>query len=112
MNLRWRLTAVIGGVVALMVAGASLLAYISAESELNRQVNEFLLLRSRETEAGLDALLVSPLRNSQEAEAIFRRGAQAGALTRADASIQLLYNDGNQALLLSGVALPVEDRMT
>ena len=101
MNLRWRLTAVIGGVVALMVAGASLLAYISAESELNRQVNEFLLLRSRETESGLESLLGSPLRNSQEA--FF----QAGALTRADASIQLLYGNGDQALLISGVALPV-----
>ena len=97
----------IGGVVALMVAGASLLAYVSAERELDRQVNEFLVLRSREVESGLDALLVSPLRNSREAEEIFRAGAQAGALTRADASIQLLYNGGNQALVISGTALPV-----
>jgi len=48
MSLRWRLTAVIGGVVALMLFTASFLAYVSAESELNRQVNDFLLTRSRE----------------------------------------------------------------
>ena len=50
MNLRWRLTAVIGGTVALMIAGASLLAYVSADRELNRQVDEFLLSRAREAE--------------------------------------------------------------
>lgn len=101
MSLRWRLTAVIGGIVALMIAAASLLAYISAESELNRGVNEFLLLRSRETEAGLVTLLNSPAANTDEA--FF----QAGALTRADASIQLLSNRGNRVILISGEALPV-----
>ncbi|MGI9607488.1 MAG: hypothetical protein ACR2P0_15260, partial [Acidimicrobiales bacterium] len=101
MSLRWRLTAMIGGVVALMVAGASLLAYVSAERELDRQVNEFLITRSRETEEGLATLLNSPRLTAENAA--FR----AGALTRADANIQLLYPDGERALLLSGSALPV-----
>jgi two-component system sensor histidine kinase MprB len=104
MSLRWRLTAVIGGVVALMLFGASFLAYVSAESELNRQVNEFLLTRSRETEQGLDAADSLPLVSAEA------RGFQAGtvtALTRADASIQLVLNEGDRALLISGSQLPI-----
>ena len=104
MSLRWRLTAVIGGVVALMLFGASFLAYISAESELNRQVNEFLLTRSRETEAGLDTADSLPIVGPEA------KGFQAGtleALTRADASIQLVFRNGSRALLISGAQLPV-----
>ena len=41
-----------------MLFGASFLAYISAERELNNQVNEFLLTRSRETEEGLSLSLI------------------------------------------------------
>ena len=44
MSLRWRLTAVIGGVVAMMLFGASFLAYVSAERELNSQVNDLSLI--------------------------------------------------------------------
>ena len=104
MSLRWRLTAVIGGVVALMLFGASFLAYISAESELNRQVNEFLLTRSRETESGLQQVSNLPVL-TPEAEG-FRAGT-LGALTRADASIQLLTPDGERAYVISGSAIPL-----
>jgi two-component system sensor histidine kinase MprB len=104
MSLRWRLTTVIGGVVALMLFGASFLAHVSAESELNRQVNEFLLTRSRETELGLDAAQNLPIVSAEAA------GFQAGtleALTRADASIQLIFKPSGRALLISGSRLPV-----
>lgn len=103
MSLRWRLTAVIGGVVALMLFGASFLAYVSAESELNHQVNDFLLTRSRETERGLDVLVNLPTAPGSE-------GFQAGtisALSRADASIQIVSPGGEQTLLVSGTQLPV-----
>ncbi len=103
MSLRWRLTAVIGGVVALMVAGASVLAYVSAERELDRQVNEFLLTRSRETEVELDRLAALPIRTREEAAGAL--GA-ISALGRADASIQLLRSD-DQLLAISGDPLPV-----
>jgi len=104
MSLRWRLTAVIGGVVALMLFGASFLAYVSAESELNRQVNEFLLTRSRETELGLEAATNLPIASAESL------GFQAGtltALTRADASIQIVSGEGRRTLLISGSRLPV-----
>ena len=96
MSLRWRLTAVIGGVVALMLFGASFLAYVSAERELNNQVDEFLLTRSRETEAGLEALLNLPLVSS-DARDVFQF-ATISALARADASIQLVLPNGERAL--------------
>jgi len=107
MSLRWRLTAVIGGVVALMLFTASFLAYISAEGELNQQVNEFLLTRSRETEAGLDTGLPSNIPAGLTEEALgFQRGT-LNALTRADSSIQLLLEDGMQAYVISEPSLPV-----
>ena len=104
MSLRWRLTVVIGGVVAVMLFGASLLAYISAESELNRQVNEFLLTRSRETESGLELASTLPLVNR---EAVAFQAGTIEALTRADASIQLVSPRGESAVLISGNRLPV-----
>ncbi len=104
MSLRWRLTAVIGGVVALMLFGASFLAYISAESELNRQVNEFLVTRSRETESGLDQVANLPILTPEAAG--FRAGT-IDALTRADASIQLLTPDGERAYVISGSPIPL-----
>lgn len=103
-SLRWRLTAVIGGVVALMLFGASFLAYVSAESELHRQVNDFLLTRSRETEQGLEAATSLPIASAESL------GFQAGtlqALTRADASIQLVSSQGRRTILISGTRLPV-----
>lgn len=106
MSLRWRLTAVIGSVVAVMLFGASFLAYVSAERELNSQVNEFLLTRSRETEQGLQTGLNIPLVSPQA------RGFQQGtfeALARADASIQLITPGGVDTVLISGNALPVTD---
>ncbi len=104
MSLRWRLTAVIGGVVALMLFGASFLAYISAESELNRQVNEFLVTRSRETESGLEQVANLPILTPEAAG--FRAGT-IDALTRADASIQLLTPDGERAYVISGSPIPL-----
>lgn len=104
MSLRWRLTAVIGGVVALMLFGASFLAYVSTGSELNRQVNEFLLTRSRETELGLDVVANLPVASPESA------GFQAGtvsALMRADASIQIVAPEGRRTSLISGTRLPV-----
>ncbi len=103
MSLRWRLTAVIGGVVALMLFGTSFLAYVSAGSELNRQVNEFLLTRSRETELGLEAATNLPIAPDSA-------GFQAGtisALQRADASIQIVAPEGRRTYWISGVRLPV-----
>jgi two-component system sensor histidine kinase MprB len=97
MSLRWRLTAVIGGVVAVMVAGASLLAYISADRELNRQVDEFLVSRSREAEAGLQETNLSRL-NVQQA-------FQLGALTRPDAGVMVLFPQG-QSLVISTPGMP------
>ena len=106
MSLRWRLTAVIGGVVALTLFGASFLAYVSAERELNSQVDEFLLTRSRETERGLSTARNLTL-NSDIAFG-FQLGS-VNALTRADASIQLLSPDESQAFLISGSRLPVDE---
>ncbi len=106
MSLRWRLTAVIGGVVALMLFTASFLAYVSAERELNDQVDEFLLTRSRETELGLDTAQALPIDLSARDARGFQRGT-IDALTRADASIQLLLDNGERALVISGFALPV-----
>lgn len=103
MSLRWRLTLVIGGVVALMVAGASVLAYVSADRELNRQVDEFLLSRSREAEQALDSLDFPRIGPSLDtADAI-----RVGALTRPDAGVQVLYRNGNQVLVLSEPNLPI-----
>lgn len=106
MSLRWRLTAVIGGVVAVMLFSASLLAYLSAESELNRQVNEFLLNRSRETEEGLVQATNLPDRSIQALG--FQQGT-FGAIERADANIQILLPDASTALLLSGSRLPITE---
>jgi len=106
MSLRWRLTLVIGGVVATMLFGASFLAYVSAERELNSQVDEFLLTRSRETEAGLTTARNLTL-NSDIAFG-FQLGT-TNALTRADASIQLLSPNESQAILISGSRLPVAE---
>ena len=109
MSLRWRLTWVIGGVVALMLFTASFLAYVSAEGELNQQVNEFLLTRSRETEVGLDTGLPSNLPLDLSEEAIgFQRGT-LNALTRADSSIQLLLENGQRAYVISEPSLPVTE---
>jgi len=94
MSLRWRLTAVIGGVVAVMVAGASLLAYISADRELNRQVDEFLVTRSREAESSLKEVNLSGLQPT--ARSVF----ELGALSRPDAGVGVLYPRG-QVLTLS-----------
>jgi len=105
MSLRWRLTAVIGGVVALMLFTASFLAYVSAERELNHQVDEFLLTRSRETEIGLSSAGNSPLDLSSLETARFF--GTLDALTRADASIQLLWDSGERALIISEPQLPV-----
>ena len=102
-SLRWRLTFVIGGVVAVMLFGASFLAYVSAERELNNQVNEFLLTRSRETEEGLTVANL-PV-NSDLAIGI--QFGTINALQRADASIQILAPDSNQAFLISGSVLPL-----
>lgn len=97
MSLRWRLTAVIGGVVALMISGASFLAYVSADRQLNRQVDAFLLARSVEIEGELSQIdftqLGSPNVSTDDA---FR----VGKLTRPDASAQIVFRSGN-ALLLS-----------
>lgn len=110
MSLRWRLTAVIGGVVALMLFTASFLAYISAERELNDQVNEFLITRSRETEQGLDTAAASPIDLSEEARGGFQLGTFE-ALTRADASIQLVLAGGERprAVVISEPQLNVTE---
>ncbi len=112
MSLRWRLTLVIGGVVAVMLFGASFLAYVSAESELNDQVDEFLLTRSRETELTLEIGFDT---SGSLTEALppgtalgFSRGTLA-SLTRADASIQLLNPNQSNLTLVSGNELPVTD---
>ena len=105
MSLRWRLTLVIGGVVAVMLFGASFLAYVSAERELNAQVNEFLLNRSRETEEGLT---VADLPVNSD----LTFGIQFGtinALQRADASIQILEPGATQVSRISGSILPLAD---
>ena len=99
MSLRWRLTAVIGSVVALMLFTASFLAYISADRELNRQANDFLLTRSRETEQGLDIALAFPFDLSDQALGV--QAGELGALIRADASIQVLFRDADRALVIS-----------
>lgn len=100
MNLRWRLTAVIGGTVALMVAGASLLAYVSADRELNRQVDEFLLSRAREAEQTFRTLdLGSPTIND---------AFQVGALTRPDASMQVVQRSGGSVVVVSGPPMAVQ----
>ena len=112
MSLRWRLTLVIGGVVAVMLFGASLLAYISAESELNNQVDEFLLTRSQETELTLQ---IGFDRSGEVGASLppgtalgFSRGTLA-SLTRADASIQFLSPNQSNLTLVSGTELPVTD---
>lgn len=109
MSLRWRLTAVIGSVVALMLFTASFLAYVSADRELNRQANDFLLNRSRETEQGLDFADALPIDLSEEALGV-QRGA-LGALTRADASIQILFREAERALVISepSITITAED---
>ena len=104
MSLRWRLTAVIGGVVAVMVAGASLLAFISADRELNRQVDEFLVDRSREAETSLKEVNLGGLQLTTRAA--FELGEEFGALRRPDAGVSLLY-PGGQVLALSEPQIPL-----
>lgn len=94
MSLRWRLTLVIGGVVAVMLFGASFLAYISAESELNNQVDEFLLTRSRETELTLEIGFDTSGEVVDSLPPGTAFGFQQGTLrtlTRADASLSLIH---------------------
>lgn len=87
----------------MMLFGASFLAYVSAGSELNRQVNEFLLTRSRETERGLEVATNLPIAPDSAA---FQAGT-ISALTRADADIQLVTSGGARTFLISGTRLPV-----
>ena len=94
MSLRWRLTAVIGGVVALMISGASFLAYVSADRQLNRQVDEFLVARSIEIEVEL-VLVDFSLQRSPSLEDAFR----VGKITRPDAAAQLVFANGTPLLL-------------
>ena len=94
MSLRWRLTAVIGGVVALMISGASFLAYVSADRQLNRQVDEFLVARSIEIEEELVLVDFSQQR-SPSLEDAFR----VGKITRPDAAAQLVFTNGTPLLL-------------
>ena len=112
MSLRWRLTLVIGGVVAVMLFGASFLAYISAESELNDQVDEFLRTRSQETETGLASIADPAAALNLDAittgTALGFRGGTFASLERADASIQLVLADGSVGRI-SPPALPVLD---
>ena len=112
MSLRWRLTIVIGGVVAVMLFGASFLAYISAQNELNDQVDQFLLTRTLETETGL-ASIADPAAalNEETIPSLTAFGFQQGSLAsleRADASIQLVQADG-RVLSISTPLLPVTD---
>ncbi len=112
MSLRWRLTIVIGGVVAAMLFGASFLAYISAQNELNDQVDQFLVTRSQETETGL-ASIADPAAalNEETIPSLTAFGFQQGSLAsleRADASIQLVQADG-RVLSISTPLLPVTD---
>ena len=112
MSLRWRLTLVIGGVVAMMLVGASFLAYLSAESELNSQVDQFLSTRSQETETGLasiaDPAAALNLDAITSGTALGFRGGTFASLERADASIQLVLADGRVGRI-SPPALPVTE---
>lgn len=92
--------------MALMLFGASFLAYVSTGSELNRQVNDFLLTRSRETEQGLDVAANLPIATPESAVAGFQAGT-VSALTRADASIQIVFPEGRRTVAISGTRLPV-----
>ena len=112
MSLRWRLTIVIGGVVAVMLFGASFLAYISAQNELNDQVDQFLLTRTQETETGL-ASIADPAAalNEETIPSLTAFGFQQGSLAsleRADASIQLVQANG-RVLSISTPLLPVTE---
>ena len=112
MSLRWRLTLVIGGVVAVMLVGASFLAYLSAESELNSQVDQFLITRSDETETGLasiaDPAAALNLEEITSGTALGFRGGTFASLERADASIQLVLADGRVGRI-SPPSLPVTE---
>ena len=112
MSLRWRLTLVIGGVVAIMLFSASFLAYISAESELNAQVDQFLSNRSAEAETGLasiaDPAAALNLGAITSGTALGFRGGTFASLERADASIQLVLPDGRVGRI-SPPALPVTE---
>lgn len=112
MSLRWRLTLVIGGVVAIMLFSASFLAYISAESELNAQVDQFLSTRSAEAETGLASIADPAAALNLEAitsgTALGFRGGTFASLERADASIQLVLPDGRVGRI-SPPALPVSE---
>ena len=94
MSLRWRLTAVIGGVVALMISGASFLAYVSADRQLNRQVDEFLVARSLEIEEELVLVDLSQQRSPSLLDAF-----RVGKITRPDAAAQLVFANGTPLLL-------------
>ena len=110
MSLRWRLTLVIGGVVAVMLFGASFLAYISAESELNDQVDEFLLTRSRETELSLQSIVGSLDGSLPPGTALASVQGTLATVERADARIQLLSSNQVRVTALSGELLPVTDQ--
>lgn len=110
MSLRWRLTAGIGGVVAVMLFGASFLSYVSAKSELTDQVEQLLRTRSIEAETGLASLADPAAAFGEESINLatafgFGRGT-LDSLERSDVSIQLLLPDGN-VQLLSSPSLPV-----
>ncbi len=112
MSLRWRLTAGIGGVVALMLFGASFLAYVSAQRELNDQVDQFLQVRSVEAEIGLAALADPAAAFDEESIPLLQaRGFERGTiatLERSDVSIQLLLPD-RRVFAISEPVLPVTD---
>lgn len=110
MSLRWRLTLVIGGVVALALFGSSFLAYVSAKNELSDQVDEFLATRSGEVELSLQVFAGS-LGGSPPASAAsgFSQGTLA-SLQRADASIQLVHTNQTSLTVVSGSELQVTDQ--
>lgn len=87
-----------------MISGASFLAYVSADRQLNRQVDEFLLARSVEIEGELAEIDFTQLGtpNVSTGDAF-----RVGKLTRPDASAQIVFRSGN-ALLLSEPQLAVQ----
>ena len=112
MSLRWRFTIGIGGVVAVMLFGASLLSYVSAESELSDQVDQLLQTRSIEAETGLASIADPAAAFGEERINVatafgFGRGT-LDSLERSDVSIQLLLPDGT-IQPLSAPSLPVFD---
>lgn len=95
----------IGGIVVVMVAMSSVLAYVLVQRELSNEVDDFLVTRSREAGSALAGLDFERLAANPNLEDAFR----FGALTRPDAGVQVIVNGYETPFTVSEPMLPTTE---